>query len=169
MTTQFNRKVSLLIGAGSSQIDLSEMEIVFQVQAFTLETPATAFIRVFNLSSDTARRVTVEGAQVTLAAGYAGNFNTIFNGQLIQARIGRENGTDTYLDLTASVGDYVYNHGFVNMTMVAGSTVIGRLGQIASAVGVKLGTVQTPTNRSEERRVGKECMEGCRSRWSPYH
>ena len=22
-------------------------------------------------------------------------------------------------------------------------------------------------NRSEERRVGKECMEGCRSRWSP--
>src|SRR2546429_10027208 len=26
-------------------------------------------------------------------------------------------------------------------------------------------TVQTPLNRSEERRVGKEC----RSRWSPYH
>ena len=24
-------------------------------------------------------------------------------------------------------------------------------------------------NRSEERRVGKECMVQCRSRWSPYH
>nr|WP_174531325.1 hypothetical protein [Micromonospora maritima] len=23
--------------------------------------------------------------------------------------------------------------------------------------------------RSEERRVGKECSERCRSRWSPYH
>ena len=23
--------------------------------------------------------------------------------------------------------------------------------------------------RSEERRVGKECDTGCRSRWSPYH
>ena len=23
--------------------------------------------------------------------------------------------------------------------------------------------------RSEERRVGKECMPVCRSRWSPYH
>ena len=23
--------------------------------------------------------------------------------------------------------------------------------------------------RSEERRVGKECTEQCRSRWSPYH
>ena len=25
------------------------------------------------------------------------------------------------------------------------------------------------TWRSEERRVGKECSEPCRSRWSPYH
>ena len=24
-------------------------------------------------------------------------------------------------------------------------------------------------SRSEERRVGKECSEPCRSRWSPYH
>ena len=24
-------------------------------------------------------------------------------------------------------------------------------------------------NRSEERRVGKECIAWCRSRWSPYH
>src|SRR3546814_8339904 len=26
-----------------------------------------------------------------------------------------------------------------------------------------------PENRSEERRVGKECVSTCRSRWSPYH
>src|SRR3546814_20948163 len=33
--------------------------------------------------------------------------------------------------------------------------------------------VITPTDgrlqRSEERRVGKECVSTCRSRWSPYH
>ena len=29
-------------------------------------------------------------------------------------------------------------------------------------------TKQHP-GRSEERRVGKECRIGCRSRWSPYH
>src|SRR3546814_15844501 len=27
----------------------------------------------------------------------------------------------------------------------------------------------TDGNRSEERRVGKECVSKCRSRWSPYH
>src|SRR3546814_18681352 len=28
---------------------------------------------------------------------------------------------------------------------------------------------QHDKNRSEERRVGKECVSTCRSRWSPYH
>src|SRR3546814_7111937 len=28
---------------------------------------------------------------------------------------------------------------------------------------------QGPHQRSEERRVGKECVSTCRSRWSPYH
>src|SRR3546814_18497401 len=27
----------------------------------------------------------------------------------------------------------------------------------------------THSSRSEERRVGKECVSTCRSRWSPYH
>src|SRR3546814_15538015 len=26
-----------------------------------------------------------------------------------------------------------------------------------------------PLHRSEERRVGQECVSTCRSRWSPYH
>ena len=29
--------------------------------------------------------------------------------------------------------------------------------------------VPPPAERSEERRVGKECYQPCRSRWSPYH
>ena len=36
---------------------------------------------------------------------------------------------------------------------------------------VKVGQVEIggPACRSEERRVGKECVTTCRSRWSPYH
>src|SRR3546814_11609544 len=30
-------------------------------------------------------------------------------------------------------------------------------------------TSSESANRSEERRVGKECVSTCRSRWSPYH
>src|SRR3546814_3869149 len=41
--------------------------------------------------------------------------------------------------------------------------------------GLKLRNTKTgeaadfATERSEERRVGKECVSTCRSRWSPYH
>src|SRR3546814_17827889 len=31
------------------------------------------------------------------------------------------------------------------------------------------GSFLLQTERSEERRVGKECVSTCRSRWSPYH
>src|SRR3546814_2581506 len=42
---------------------------------------------------------------------------------------------------------------------------------------IALGTLNTSrstrsdpaSDRSEERRVGKECVSTCRSRWSPYH
>src|SRR3546814_17131644 len=31
------------------------------------------------------------------------------------------------------------------------------------------GSAQQAGRRSEERRVGKECVSTCRSRWSPFH
>src|SRR3546814_12149439 len=39
-----------------------------------------------------------------------------------------------------------------------------RTGNIASQAMLIVGN-----DRSEERRVGKECVSKCRSRWSPYH
>ena len=35
--------------------------------------------------------------------------------------------------------------------------------------GLLPGRFDDVVERSEERRVGKECTEQCRSRWSPYH
>ena len=39
-------------------------------------------------------------------------------------------------------------------------------GQVTFDIGL---TGCTGNARSEERRVGKECVSTCRSRWSPYH
>src|SRR3546814_4917483 len=40
--------------------------------------------------------------------------------------------------------------------------------RIAALAERHLGLAPIPA-RSEERRVGKECVSTCRSRWSPYH
>src|SRR3546814_14190962 len=39
----------------------------------------------------------------------------------------------------------------------------------ACGPGSASNTRMSPCPRSEERRVGKECVSKCRSRWSPYH
>src|SRR3546814_14793429 len=49
--------------------------------------------------------------------------------------------------------------------------VIGKKGSDIEKLRQELSTM-TRTDvalRSEERRVGKECVSTCRSRWSPYH
>src|SRR3546814_11523084 len=51
----------------------------------------------------------------------------------------------------------------VSTLMPAGpvnARMIGKNAQVASSGA---------SSRSEERRVGKECVSTCRSRWSPYH
>ena len=48
-----------------------------------------------------------------------------------------------------------------NSTITTGST--------GTAGTVTFNRSSDGTSRSEERRVGKECRIGCRSRWSPYH
>src|SRR3546814_11507414 len=40
---------------------------------------------------------------------------------------------------------------------------------VASLAAVQLGFMLGGPISSEERRVGKECVSTCRSRWSPYH
>src|SRR3546814_12119702 len=73
---------------------------------------------------------------------------------------------------------------FVDQCKVASHLIKYRINQqrlavdfIGKQVGVggRGGVEQLPENhsvpplRSEERRVGKECVSTCRSRWSPYH
>ena len=46
----------------------------------------------------------------------------------------------------------------------SGAEIRGHVSRVEPA-----GTTGRAKNRSEERRVGKECRTVCRSRWSPYH
>src|SRR3546814_9426706 len=51
-----------------------------------------------------------------------------------------------------------------------------QMDRVESYLSIKYGTTYASgasdyvnSARSEERRVGKECVSTCRSRWSPYH
>ena len=66
--------------------------------------------------------------------------------------------------------------GVVGWNMYRGGRGCERAGRVVEArraggeIGGAVGAVPDGCRyRSEERRVGKECLRLCRSRWSPYH
>src|SRR3546814_14488001 len=54
----------------------------------------------------------------------------------------------------------------IDLMLVSNELSYGELFSTLEDAGMMLGR---PVNRSEERRVGTECVSTCRSRWSPYH
>src|SRR3546814_18132225 len=89
-------------------------------------------------------------------------------------------GAEMELDLDHTISSTARNAGFLDLQMmperhntvkvlmlldVGGSMDdhIVRVQELFSAARSEF------RHRSEERRVGKECVSTCRSRWSPYH
>src|SRR3546814_4635526 len=59
-------------------------------------------------------------------------------------------------------GELAQAHG------AAGVELLGRYADLGAEAEL-LAVDEAGGGRSEERRVGKECVSTCRSRWSPYH
>ena len=83
---------------------------------------------------------------------FAGVFGTGLVGMLIMMAVGMP----LYVCATGSVP-------------VAAALMMKGVSPGAALVFLMTGPATNAATRSEERRVGKECSQQCRSRWSPYH
>lgn len=119
---QYLRKATLIIGDDEEALDLSEMRFRFAIRRGDNQTPNSCDVRIYNLSQTTAQKIKKEFTRVLLQAGYEGNFGTIFDGTIKQIRRGRENPTDTYIDVTAADGDSAYNYSVTSISLAAGQT-----------------------------------------------
>lgn len=146
MSGQYLRSCTLIAsGIDGDGLDLSNLHIEFRVKQWDIQTPNNAIIRVWNLKPDTSKRIEKEFTRVTLQAGYDGaDTGVIFDGTIVYIRRGRENATDTYLDIFAADGDAAYNFAIVNASLAAGSKPEDRLKAIAAAME-KYGVTQGAT------------------------
>src|SRR3546814_4458083 len=65
-----------------------------------------------------------------------------------------------------------HGHAIAGALRIGGGGACARVGLVADQEDLALGESglpEQPHRRSEERRVGKECVSTCRYRWSPYH
>ena len=134
MSNQFGRKVSLVLTTGSKGLDLSQFRIRFNVSNSDYESPGTLAVRVYNLNSQTIQ-IIKEFVDITLNAGYEqGNYGIIFQGNVKQFKIGRENNKDNFLDIFAADGDIGFNFGFVNTTLAKGATAQDQMNALANSM-----------------------------------
>ena len=98
-------------------LDLSEMHFRFQINGSFMQTPNIAVVRIYNPSEETAKTIVDEYDQLSIEAGYESNHSVIFIGTIRQYKRGRENTTDTFIELMASTCDVNYNFGFMNVTL----------------------------------------------------
>lgn len=142
---QYLRACKLIVAtAGGSGLDLSGLHIKFSIKKADAQTPNTAEIRVYNVAETTVARIRKEFSRVVLQAGYEANLGVIFDGNIKQVRFGRENGTDTYIDIAAGDGDDAYNYAVVNTTLAAGASQRDQINAAASPMserGVKPGYI----------------------------
>lgn len=143
---QYKRRAQLLVTSASQALDLSEAHFKFRTVQQDVESPNNASIRVYNLSRKTMALIREEYDRVVLQAGYESSFGVIFDGTIKQWRIGRENGTDNYIDILAADGDLAYNFSLVNKTLAAGWTheeaIRAAIGEM-SAFGVSQGYIDS--------------------------
>ena len=100
-----------------------QLQVIFQVRKMTNESPNLLTARIFNLAPDTMVKV-IEQRRVVLRAGYkTGRFGIIFKGNVAQYRRGKENATDTYLEIIAGDADLAFGYDAVTQGWQAGEKV----------------------------------------------
>ena len=113
----------------------------FDVRQKDVSTPNVATLSITNLADASTQPAFYSGKQVTLSVGYGQNLQTIFKGQIKQARNLREDTTDKVLVILATDGGDARNYAVVNKTLAAGHTHMDRA-QVAIDALKKLGLTQ---------------------------
>ena len=126
---QWLRKIELTIygsAAGDSlnftPQDGPDLKVVFRVQKMTNQSPNLLEVRIYNLNPQTEAKA-IAYTRVMLAAGYqTGRFGKIFQGTITQFRRGKENSTDTYLEILAGDGDLALGFSAANLSFEKGTS-----------------------------------------------
>ena len=139
MMTQWMRYCSLIVSGKGSALDFSQMRVTFDIKKTQNETPNLAQIKIYNLAPDTENQIINEFTRVTLQAGYQDHYGVIFDGEIVQSKRGRENGTDTFIEISASDGDSAYNNAIVNVTLAAGSSQADHINVASKSMGIGTG------------------------------
>ncbi len=118
----YDRSVGIFLSRDSKVLDLSQFHAKFKVSAADVESPNNASIRLYNVGPETITTIK-EFSTVRIEAGYASQSGLIFEGEVIQYRVGKENALNSYIDILAADGDAFYSFAVTNTSVDGKLTV----------------------------------------------
>lgn len=123
------RKWSLIIGpntgATNQSLDLSALGFSFDVSKTQLPTSWIARVTIYNINATILGLLQTKLTNIQLMAGYqppSQQYGLIFAGQIAWFRYGRQNATDTFVELHCIGADEAKTQAVVNTALPAGHT-----------------------------------------------
>lgn len=148
--TEFGRVARLVLGNNGSGIDLTGLRFRFTITKTSASTANEAKIEVFNVNPEHAARFIKAGTDILLMAGYQGNEQMIFTGQ-VRRGTRRVEGTDRILLIESGDGDKAIEKATVNKTLEKGCTNDDVAKECQAAMGVPTGHTDTLDDKPHDR------------------
>lgn len=144
MTQQLHREVQLTVAKPQSlfiqapnAVVIKDMRVRFSIEKKIGKEPNSCTITITNLTEDTRAMFETTPLHVRLDAGYNGELERLFAGDLISGR-SRQVDTDWETELQISDGARAYANARVNRSFKAGVTLRQCLSEVANSLGLKL-------------------------------
>lgn len=160
-TRLFKRNVAITIARPQSffvqapnAVIVRDLRVIFQIEKSLSKEPNTCEVKIYNLAERTRGEVQVKPLHIRVDAGYDGNLERLFTGDLRFAQSKRQP-VDWETCLQVADGDRAHRHARVNRSYKGGIDVKSALGEVARSMGLKL-----PTSVTEAKEFATQFTSG---------
>lgn len=158
MTDLFNRTCSVTITSGVIVTTIEGLRFVFDVEKTPKKTMNQLSLEVYNLSTETRKKVSLFGAYIELVAGYD-EPELIFSGDVLQVSH-RKSGPDWVTSFKSTDGLLKKQSSRVSKSFAPGTKVSDAIKTMAEATGFNLGNVVTEIKKGNLKKGLEEFVNG---------
>lgn len=148
----FGRRCRITVSDSSSNaLDVSQLHCIFSIIKSIQMEPNTSEISIYNLNAQTENNIILNGARITVEAGYEGTqFGLIFDGDILQCVREKEDANTYKLIIIALDSDRAINFDVANFSIMRGQTQRSMVEHITNEAKnpVSLGSISETLNNT---------------------
>ncbi len=134
---------------------IRDLRVRFNIEKHTGKEPNSSTITIHNLSPDNMAAFVEKPLHTKLYAGYGGNNDLIYSGDLVWGKSSQPDGVTWETELQFGDGQRAYKHARSNRSFKAGTSIKTVLKDVAGSMGLTI-----PSNVAEAKEFAKQFVTG---------